>query len=359
MPVEVSVRFAGTLMSSTVVPLGRTFRLGTAPGVDAEMLGLFSFPLVDTSGHVHLPPGVRATGVDPVRVVAGAMEIEISPVRPVTILPHARLDGRLVPYLVVALLAHLATWAFAMSQPTPAPVPLPRLARLLSPATPAPPPERTGARMRLEDGRVDTRGESRAQGHLGQRQVEEAKMRNSDGGHAAAQYIPEGITAARLHRLIGDTDFGQAFSGMHQAYRPDDDTAGFAAAQRFDPRSRPGFESVKVARYATVAHGRGAGEAYVLAGETSLEVELVATQATGAIDRASVHSWVAPHADDFRACFDGAPSVTVDFTIANGTVHGARGRGRAGSCAAAVLTGIAFPRTDGTTRVRYAITYRT
>ena len=110
-----------------------------------------------------------------------------------------------------------------------------------------------------------------------------------------------------------------------------------------------------------MSRGRGAGDDYHLAGETTVDVELCTTAAcvaSGSIDRASVHSWIAPHADAFRACYDGTARVVVDFTIADGVVRGAHGRGATGASAAAVVSGIAFPHTGGTTRVRYEVSYR-
>ena len=365
MAVEVTVRFAGTLIDVVVVEPGGTYRLGSAPGVDLAIPGLLSFPLVDSAGLIRIPAGITAIRDDDARLAdvapvalagdtridlsIGHVRIALAVAKRVAPLHRARVDRRPWPYLGLALVAHLAVWATAMTHGE-GPAPLPRLvhARLAKKPPPPPPPP------------IPNRGSNAMEPDAG-------RMGKKDTGRAEGQYAMHAggmlgsISGAQLHRLMGSVDLGAALAAATGPVAPSIDETGFGGAARFDPASRPGFESIKTGRYATVAHGRGAGDDYHLAGETTVEVELCATKAcvaTGAIDRARVHSWIAPHASDFRACFDGTPSVVVDFTIANGIVRGARGRGATGACAAAIVSGIAFPRTDGTTRVRYEVTYQ-
>jgi len=371
MAIEVTVRFAGTLLEVVVVGPGRSFRLGTAPGVDIAVTGLISFPLVDSTGLIRIPAGLTArrqdgvgladiaplalTGTTRIRLAIGAIEIDLAVAAPVAPLARLPIDRRPLPYLALALVAHLAVWTAAMSRVEAPPTPRLVHARLAKrPPPPLPPRPTAGAPM-----------------------IQEGRMGAKDGGRAAGQYVmrgggPDGprgtrqafeISGAELRALIGTVDLGKALAETDgPIVREEDGNArGFGGSARFDPSRRPGFESVKTGRYATVSRGRGAGDDYHLSGETQIAVELCATAAcvaSGAIDRASVHSWIAPHAEDFRACYDGTPHVVVDFTIADGVVHGAHGRGATGTCAAAIVSGIAFPHTGGTTRVRYEVSYR-
>lgn len=370
MAVEVTVRFAGTLLEVVVVGPGRSFRLGTAPGVDVAVTGLLSFPLVDTSGHVRIPAGLTAfrhdgtaladiaplplTGDTRIRLVIGAIELDLAVARPVAPLARLPVDRRPLPYLALALIAHLAVWTVAMRRGEPPPAPRLVHARLAKRPPPPPPPrETTGTPMRREAGVLPHGG--RAEGHY------RMERGIDDGPSGTRQGFA--ITGAELRALMGTVDLGKALAETDGPIvrEEDGDATGFGGAARFDPATRPGFDSVKTGRYATVSRGRGAGDAYHLAGETQIAVELCATSAcvaSGAIDRASVHSWIAPHAEDFRACYDGTADVVVDFTIADGVVRGAHGRGATGRCAAAIVSGIAFPHTGGTTRVRYAVSYR-
>ncbi len=365
MAVEVTVRFAGTLIDAIVVEPGRSYRLGSAPGVDVPIPGLLSFPLVDSAGLIRIPAGLVAihddgtrladiaplalTGETRLALAIGHVAITLAAAKPVAPLARPRADRRPWPYLALALVAHLAIWATAMTRPVDEPPPRSRLvhARLAKPAPPPQPPrDQHTAGAQLQGGAIGKKGSDRGEGQ-----------------YAMDRSMLGSITGAQIQGLIGTVDLGAALAEATGPAGPqvEPDATLFGGARRFDPGARAGFESITTGRYATVAHGRGAGDDYHLAGETTVDVELCATKAcvaSGAIDRASVHSWIVPHAAEFRACFDGTPSVVVDFTIANGVVRGAHGRGATGACAAAIVSGIAFPHTDGATRVRYEVSYQ-
>lgn len=365
-PIEVAVWFAGTLLEVVVVAPGRTFRLGTAPGVEVAVTGLFSFPLVDAAGLIRLPAGISARRNDGGLLAAGApialasdatlalaigrLGILLAVAAPVAPLVRPPLDRRSWPYLGIALVAHLIVWVTAMQHP-PAVAPSRKPTQLLAHlAKTRPPPP-------IPDQPPPPRPQSPETGGASAMQHVVPRAPVGDG------HVFGTISGADLARLIGTVELGKALRETTGPVVPQlQDSRGFGGAATFDPSKRPGFETIKTGRYATVAHGRGAGDEYRLSGEQVLGIELCATKACvarGAIDRASVHSWIAPHAEDFRPCFDGTSDVLVDFTIAHGVVHGAHGRGASGRCAAAVVSGIAFPNTDGTTRVRYGVTYRT
>ena len=171
MAVEVTVRFAGTLLEAVVIVPGRSFRLGSAPGVDVAVPGLISFPLVDSGGLVRIPAGLTAfrqdgvaladiaplalTGDTRIRLAIGAIVIDLAVATPVAPLARLPLDRRPLPYLAVALVAHLAVWTAAMSRGVPPPVPRLVHARLAKRPPPPPPPRETaGTPMRLETGHM-------------------------------------------------------------------------------------------------------------------------------------------------------------------------------------------------------------
>lgn len=338
MAVEVTIRFAGELVEVVRVPRGRSFRIGTAPDVDAVVPGLASFPLVDTDGNVRMPVGELG------------VEITVAPAAPTTPIPFAKLSRRLLPYLAGVLVVHLVVWAAAMTRELPTPPEKPRLARIAMHREPPPPPV--------------PREREHEHEHAGASAHADASPSYIETLRAQLPRLPHikgnvgFMSGAQFEAIAGTVDLTRYFADLKGPIYLDNEPPAFGGrGDRFQP---PPGKIIPAGRYATVAHGRGAGEQYHLAGEAELQVELCASKActaSGAIDRASVTSWIAPHADDFRVCYDGSPSTLVDFTIADGVVHNARGRGAAGKCAAGLISAIAFPHVDGATRVRYEIAF--
>jgi hypothetical protein len=393
MSVEVTARFADTLLLVTRVAPGAEFRIGTAPDVDLPLPGLGSFPLVDRTGQILVPAGASATyACDGARVpvhrsarlapgarvelVLGAVTIAIAEAPACARIAPPRGDRRALPYMAAMFAAHVALWACAVALADPPPpraldAVLRKVKLFEAPRTPMPPPPRPHV----------VRGLPKPHDHAGVAQpmpapttdpapaptavATRAGVRADVGDHAP-------VSLGDAMKALWGPDLPQALANLDPLY---DETGAalqqFGGAQRrFDPTNRPEFASVPSGKYETVGHGPGAGEDYDLQSDDAesdvnpadVEAHLCegsACRATGELDAHAVTTWISPYTDALRAC--GAGSVTLAFTIdgagAVRNVH-ARARGKIGGCVAGVVAGIAFPRTDRATRVTYPIVLR-
>jgi hypothetical protein len=388
---QVTARFADTLLMAVRVEPGHELRIGTAPDVDLAVPGLGRFPLVGADGLILIPAGAAATYVcngtrvpvadRSVRLGPGArlelvlglvaIQIELAAVVPVIAQPRG--DRRVLPYAAGALLAHGAFMlaVFAAPPPTP-PAPLletlrsARLAKTMphTPLTqPVPPPESRARAQHLAHAKqplpaipqaatpepvptVEMAGPNTVVAHR-------AAARADGAEHAHAATLGSAIAA------LWGPDWSEAVKGWDPLYN-EGDHAGEqfgGAGGRFDPTTNPAFASIAAGNYHT-HKVTGAAELQLCAGHSC--------QAQGAIDSASVTSWIAPHTDDLRACIEREPGqqdgrILVAFTIdGSGAARGVHARAlgqNVGGCVAAVVASISFPRTDHATTVTYPITF--
>lgn len=415
MAVEVTARFAGTRLVSAVVHASGEFRIGTAPEVELAVCGFTSFPLVGKDGLIRIPAGVTATRVvggvrhampetaarlgvgDRIELALGRVEIAITAAAPRVAVGAPAVDRNSLGYVFAAAVAHLVFVAVFTMLATPAPPP-PVLAHLTRPLPPPPPPPAT--RLPPPPPPVHVAQARRVALMVAQVTAPPPPPRlpmwlpglpataSLDDRHAHAEAV--GVRhAIDLTADVGDAmkklwgpNWSTAMADLGPAY----DLVAAEAARfggrtgHFDPTQRPELDSVRSGPYATIAHGRGAGDFYQLPGEVPIvhaaEPEGPATgpvelricdgarcAAHGAIDRAAVTSWIEPHVDDLRTCFEkdtttAAGSVTLAFTIdGGGVVRDTRSAGKVGGCLAAVMRGIEFPRMEQPTRVTYPISF--
>ncbi len=415
MAVEVTARFAGTLLVSAVVPARGEFRIGTAPEVELAVCGFTCFPLVGRDGLIRIPAGVTATRIvggaryampetaarlgvgDRIELALGHVAIAITAAAPRVPVGAPAVDRRRAGYIFAAAVAHLVfvavVTALASPKPTrPAPPVLARVTRAVPPPPvtrmpPPPPPVHVAQARRVAQMAAQMTAPAKplrlpvwlpalpATATLAARHA-----------HAEADGVRHAID---LSADVGDAMkqlWGPSWSTAMADLGPAYDLVAAEAAQfggrngHFDPTQRREFDSVKTGPYATIARGRGAGELYQLPGEVpivhAIEPEGPATgpvelricdgarcAARGAIDRAAVTSWIQPHVDDLRTCFEkdtttAAGSVVLAFTIdGGGVVRDTRSAGKVGGCLAAVMRGIEFPRMERPTRVTYPISF--
>ena len=214
MAVEVVARFAGTQLVATVVGPERTFRIGTAPGVDLAIEGFTSFPLVDRGGANRVPVGVASVcRGDVLELVLGRVQVTIAQATAVAPIARPRADHRPLPYVATVLVLHLIVWGLANGLAGPphaiaAPAPVAMVARVV-PSTPLPPPPpiqrmHRAAATAPRGGGVDVQTPREAA-------IEAART----GSFLGSPALGPGIA-----RLVGTVDLRAAMENLYPLYRP-------------------------------------------------------------------------------------------------------------------------------------------
>src|SRR5215475_6677791 len=106
MAVEVTVRFAGSQLATTVVGPDAQFCIGTAPGVDLPLEGFTRFPIVDRGGAIRVPVGLERA--------FGHVRVTIATATPVAPIARPRVDRRPLPYIASVFALHLIVLGLAV-----------------------------------------------------------------------------------------------------------------------------------------------------------------------------------------------------------------------------------------------------
>jgi hypothetical protein len=398
--VEVVVRFAGTLLQVAQLAHGKSFRIGTAAGVDLplDIAPLTSFPLIDSTADgfvVRCPAGVpcveytedlaitvteselklaRGSRIDFAfgRVMisiarVGTVKAPLPRTRP-SYVPHLFAAGSLAAHVVMLLVAVI----FAdldeiaipvITEPDVKPTYIARhpseaqkaRARMFAPKKEKPKRAPVAAAIVVEDPDLKS---------------PDPKVRAIAGARAQAGFL-DGIKPEQIRALTGTKNLAKALDDVGPIW---DEDAYFAsqfggASGRFDI-SGPEFDSVKTGRYATKPTGSDAGEFFDIGTKrTPVVVAMCESDAcvvVGGVDRAVVHDGLVARVRDIRDCYDRhapetpAATVTLTFAIAKtGKVEHVRavGPGAVGTCVADIAKRIEFPSGEAFTQVTYPLAF--
>src|SRR5262245_47810912 len=245
---EITVQLAGDPVDVCYLPPGGSYRIGTARDVDLPLAvpGVASFPLVGWSdgGFVvrGLPGVVPPTRLEPgirIDVAIDRVTISIALVDSSPRVARPRLEWRPLVFAVCSLAAHLALWQLALTSDgedtigvevneTPGAT---RVARYATPAQTV----RREPRHAPADVPVTTAVTATPQPTTEPPAAPEAASRGKPG---------------------------LALAGRSPVPEDSSDDAGDRSSRRFDPASRPDFDTIKTGPYTTISTGRAAGDHY-------------------------------------------------------------------------------------------------
>lgn len=345
--VEVVVRFGDTILDVAHVRPDRTYRIGTAPGLELAVPGHTSFPLV-ADGAIRCPVGI------PMRHIGATIELGFAHTTieltrcalDVTRLARPRPRWRVAAFVAASLLVHLGIWLCAVSlapfERLDAGRPRPRL-RHVHIADREPPPKPVAKPAESID---EPPAKQASPAPRRARQVEGTPVTN------------QAQAAATFAAMVSKTNVVERVSALRpeDTYNEDDATAkGFGGSPRFPPG-----ETIATGDYKVMAYD------VKLCPKKSCTIS---GPVPGSFIRAQLHE----HMDAIYACYlEHAPeagAIVLEFSIAgDGSVHGARGSGlgETGACAARVLPQIYFKAIGDNdvpegkpkvTRVRYPIRF--
>jgi len=349
----VVVRFAGDLLQITPVAADGRFRIGTAPGTDLATTIAGEFALVAGSERgfvVRCPTGVTARrdglALDgavllrrgpPVVLATGWLTITIT-LEDAQPLARPPIERRPYVFGAASLVAHLAVWLLAMLWPAP-PVPLPVLPGIEN-----------------HDGSTATRVARYAVAAQSLRRDPRPPppaLPITTGPTPTPQPVVESTRSPGPRTPTPPGALGPAASAKSTPTRePREPISG--QARRFDPTTRPDFDTVKSGPYPTLASGRAAGDEYELASRKSRMV-VVSCDASSCIvvggdEAAPIRRAIERRLADITACYENATGaagrqVELDFDLDDdGMARGVKvgGVGDAGNCVANIIHEIQF-----------------
>ena len=368
--VDVTVRLGDDVLAVDRVT-GRTFRAGTAPGVDLalDLAPLSAFPLVDATGEapvVRWPVGVPAVRHDAagatrlaeteLRLAAGqrvelrfgAVVVELGRAEPAVRVPPPAAELRFAAYAAGSLAVHVAVWAIAVAVARPprriARVRPRRIARIASAVLPEPKPKPKPKPNPNPNPTPQPQPQLQPQRQPGMRAAGRRNARREARTARAA--------ASPLRELTGGDggEVGDAVQAL-VAVEAGAEAKIAQAGPLYDPDS---------------TFDRAFGGGSVRRFDPWLGITLCGDgcAVTGPLGQVAVEHGLDASREALAACAasaDGGGEVVLDLDIgADGAVRDARatGLGAVGPCVAAVARGVAFPPDAVATHARVPITFR-